>query len=166
MAVNEAVQEEVKKIFRALKSLYEEEEGKKAAVKSIQDFLRESIADELGIVKGTGEPDKSKIKTRILKIAIEVLTEERNRLEEEMELLEQYLKILEKKDEDIDDYLRHAEELQEVKDEIKEQKKVLKSLLGGDTMMIDFVLAKAKNGSVALPPEEKIQEIKKFLEEL
>lgn len=162
--MHEEIKPQIKELYAVLKDLFAEEEQKKIKFKDVQDFLREEIAEALNIIKSSGEPDKGKIKTGVVKKAIEVISEERNRVEEEMALLESYLEVLRKMEDGVNDYLIHSEELKEVKDEIKEAKKKLKNLLGGDTLAMDLILTKAKKGSIALPPEEKIHELKELLE--
>ena len=159
---NDIRAEELHRLYLSLKDLFKEEEAVKTSVKDEMESLRESIAMALEIIKSTGEPDRSKVKSKLVKTAIEVLTEDRNRLEEEMDLMESYLEVLKEKKNSIDSLLRQEEELKEIKTVIREKKKDLKYLVP-DPFALDIIINKAKEKDAGFPSQEKIEEIRELV---
>jgi len=124
---------DIKQIYNNLKSQLESISFKTESVKDQENKIRESFTDIYGYVKPkTGEPDISKIKSGIMKKAIEFVKTGKNKLEEDLDLMLDYASKIKNGDiskQDIDLLMVLEEELKEDKKDFNEAKKNFSSEL-------------------------------------
>ena len=116
-----------KEIYKDLKRAAMAKNNTALSLKEQELTIKEKTAEILGeFDKKSGQPDPKKIKSGLLKKAIELHTEQKNKLSEDLDIMEEYYKLIKNKDipsSEITLYTSIMDELKEASSEFNELKK-------------------------------------------
>lgn len=137
----ENLQEKFNTLFEALL----ESENSKISLKESEQSLKKSAAKALDITDKNGEYDTKKIKTVLMKKAVELKETGTNKLEEDLELMLSYFNLIKNKsipESAVKDYVIKSENLKEAKSNFASAKKTVSTELEPTELAALLILAK------------------------
>jgi len=163
---------DIKKVYNAIKGHLQGIEIQKESVKKKKDFLREKLAEIYDLRDKEDKPDLKKVKSNLLKKAIEFTRVGKNTLENDLDTMLIYAKSIKEKkvsEADINLLLILEEELKESKKEFNSYKKeILNEIDIIDFQALNMIITEelSKKGNSEYKNNEELLEKMKQIKEI